>query len=195
MKASVLRNGGFTLMELLVVVAIIGILAGLLLPVLGRAKRTAYTVACLSNLHQIGVALNIYEPENNNRLPNCLMLPNQPLPDDTNAVSVVTTLRPELQNSNVFHCLADQTVFAADGSSYTWNSYLDNASYDHPEDWSPVTQEIVNVIFGGRYTTPLIGDANSFHPADGLWTGRNALYLDGRVEKTKNPAMTSLQVQ
>lgn len=195
MKASVLRNGGFTLMELLVVVAIIGILTGLLLPVLGRAKRTAYTVACLSNLHQIGVALNIYEPENNNRLPNCLMLPNQPLPDDTNAVSVVTTLRPELQNSNVFHCLADQTVFAADGSSYTWNSYLDNASYDHPEDWSPVTQEIVNVIFGGRYTTPLIGDANSFHPADGLWTGRNALYLDGRVEKTKNPAMTSLQVQ
>lgn len=182
-------------MELLVVMAIIGILAGLLLPALGRAKRTANTVACLSNLHQIGVAVNIYEPENNNRLPNCLMLPNQPLPDDTNAQSIVVTLLPELPNTNVFHCPADLTVFAADGSSYTWNSYLDNASYDHPEDWSPVTQEIVNVIFGGRYTTPLIGDANSFHPADNLWTGRNALYLDGRVEKTKNPAMTSLQVQ
>ncbi|MGC9942658.1 MAG: prepilin-type N-terminal cleavage/methylation domain-containing protein [Verrucomicrobiota bacterium] len=195
MKASIPRNDGFSLIELLVVIAIIGILAGLLLPLLGRAKRTAYTVACLSNLHQIGVAINIYEPENNNHLPNCLMLPDQPLPDDTNAVSIVTTLQPELQNSNVFRCPADQTVFAADGSSYTWNSYLDNASYDHPEDWSPVTQEIVNVIFGGRYTTPLIGDANSFHPADGLWTGRNALYLDGRVEKTKNPAMTSLQVQ
>jgi len=185
---------GFTLIELLVVIAIIGLLASWLLPVLGRAKRTAATVACLSNLHQIGLALNIYEPENNNRLPNCLMLPNQPLPDDTNAQSIVLTLQPELQNSNVFHCPADQSLFANDGSSYTWNSYLDNASYDHPENWSPVTQEIVNVIFGGRYTTPLIGDANSFHPANGYWTGRNALYLDGRVEKTKMAGLITLQV-
>jgi hypothetical protein len=62
-------------------------------------------------------------------------------------------------------------------------------------DWPPVTQEIVDVIFGGRYTTPLVGDASSFHPTSALWISRNALYLDGRVEKTKNTGMTSLRVQ
>ena len=43
-------------------------------------------------------------------------------------------------------------------------------------------------------TTPLIGDANSFHPANGIWTGKNALYLDGRVEKTKTPGISDITV-
>ncbi len=54
------RRNGFTLIELLVVVAIIALLAALLLPALARAKATAKTVACKSNLHQIGLALAVY---------------------------------------------------------------------------------------------------------------------------------------
>lgn len=173
---------GFTLIELLVVIAIIGILASMLLPALGRAKRAAHTVACVSNLRQIGIALNLYVQDNNDHLPYCALLPSV----NTNLPAISVPLLPYLKGTNIFQCPADQTMFPVEGISYEWNMYLNGASYDHPENWSPVTESIVMKIFGGRLKTPLLGDAEVNHPKSGKSSGKNALYLDGRVDKEKD---------
>ncbi|MDQ6631856.1 MAG: type II secretion system GspH family protein [Verrucomicrobiota bacterium] len=59
----------FTLVELLVVIAIIAILAGLLLPTLAGGKQKAWKVKCMSNLKQIGYAIEMYAGDHRDTLP------------------------------------------------------------------------------------------------------------------------------
>jgi len=67
------RRLGFTLLELLVVVAIISVLAGLILPALAKARGKARQTQCLSNFKQVGVAIHMYTDDNEDFLPGPLL--------------------------------------------------------------------------------------------------------------------------
>lgn len=63
------HHPGFTLIEVLVVVAILALLIAILLPSLQRAKEQAKTAVCLSNLHQMGFGFSTYASDHRQNLP------------------------------------------------------------------------------------------------------------------------------
>lgn len=63
------RRIAFTLIEVLVVLAIISVLAALLFPVVARGKRAAHKTTCTSNLRQIGLAVHLYEEDYDDQMP------------------------------------------------------------------------------------------------------------------------------
>jgi len=169
------RRTAFTLIELLVVIAIIAILAALLLPVMGRAKESARATACLSNLHQVGIALQIYVQENNNKLPVMRDVSTDPATAATNTFPAINqVLATQLGNTNVLRCPSDlPRFFERTGSSYAWNSLLNGEDADH--------LKIFSINFDA-HEIPVVYDKEDFHKARGPNKAVNYLYADGHIK-------------
>jgi len=163
----------FTLIELLVVIAIISLLAAMLMPAVNRAKESGKSAACISNLRQIGIALQVYVDSNNNRLPfmrDQMIGTNQP----TNSLKgVEVVLKDELGNTNVLRCPSDRAqVFEQTGSSYAWNSLLNG---------QPANNLNVFGMHFDPHAIPVFFDKEGFHSARGPSKAVNYLYADGHI--------------
>jgi prepilin-type N-terminal cleavage/methylation domain-containing protein len=125
----------FTLVELLVVVAIIAILAALLLPALSRAKESARRTSCISNSRQVNMAIRLYADDYLDAFP-ILPVPN-PYPNGVGAYykqlvkGYLGLTGPASPNEKVFVCPSDPTYQTQVGhafTSYTFNGYETNAN-------------------------------------------------------------------
>ncbi len=183
----------FTLIELLVVIGIIAVLAGLLLPAVGRAKAKARAIKCLSNLRQVGLASQMYADDFDGRLPQ----------SQHNRASWVGTLQPYLAGTNLHRCLDDlnrKRIY-----SFAVNDFL----VPHPfgaealdfSRLSSIPQPLQTVFMAEAHTNHMGSD--HFHFADAADGGfgisafaaqvaverhqqlANYLFADGHVEGLK----------
>jgi prepilin-type N-terminal cleavage/methylation domain-containing protein/prepilin-type processing-associated H-X9-DG protein len=168
-------GGAFTLIELLVVIAIIALLAALLLPVLSKGKEAGRATVCVSNLHQIGIALQNYVDGNHNLLPVMRDRPSDTNLLGTNALpSPDVVLKTELGNTNVLRCPSDnQNLFEQTGSSYAWNSLLNGQNAD--------SLKVLGMNFD-PHAIPVFFDKQNFHAARGAAKAVNYLYADGHIK-------------
>ena len=105
------RRNGFTLIELLVVIAIIAILAAILFPVFAQARDKARSAACASNMKQIGLGIQMYIQDNDEKLffrsSTTAAYTRLNVATSGNDLKWWNQLMPYLKNSQIFTCPSD----------------------------------------------------------------------------------------
>jgi prepilin-type N-terminal cleavage/methylation domain-containing protein len=148
-----LATSAFTLIELLCVMAIIGLLAALLIPVLGRSRDSVDDAACMSNLRQAGGVIVAVATENNGVYPEIENDRENPIHPPGDGTPVPTL--PELMTTmgtpkTVLKCPADErsmlarpkggtgsvSYFQRFGSSYEWLPFFEGESVQGPKYYS-----------------------------------------------------------
>jgi len=119
------RREGFTLLELLVVIGMVGVLAALLLPALTSAKGRAKRATCLNNLHQITLATRMYAEDHQ----DAVVLPSGPVAAPTDyqlykeyVKSYAGYKRQASPSEKLFACPSDSFYYSAGGGAGQYHS-------------------------------------------------------------------------
>lgn len=114
----VLRRRAFTLIELLIVIAIIALLAAILFPVYGRVRENARRSSCQSNQKQVGLSIKQYLQDNDEKFPLSAV--------SSAPYGWADAIQPYLKNTQVLHCPSDPAATNPSPSGYGYSSYFYN---------------------------------------------------------------------
>lgn len=186
---------GFTLIEVMVVVAIMALLITILMPSISEARRISNKTKCKHNLHQVGVAMQAYLQVNRDTFPWIAAMPSREATDP----AVVAGLRkarlslPEALKletggkSDLFACPADTVTmvtglgkpryFESEGTSYEWEEFLNGRRIGFKK-----TALLNDLIITLNTDLWMVYDFEAFHGGPERLGSHNVLYADLRVQ-------------
>ena len=168
------RCRGFTLLEPLVVIGVVGLIFGIAMPSYVRMKRVAKARQCTAKLHAIGVGLSSYLIDSGARMPEMAAARDNKNPPSELEFPTMDIVLLDYMNDDpdAFHCPSDHEQFEKTGSSYFWNSVV-NGQPTGALNFLGLTKSHSGI--------PLVSDKENFHKHIG--DGVNILYADGHVQK------------
>lgn len=194
--------GAFTLLELLVAIAIISVLIGIIIPVIPKVRDSARKAVCQSNLRQVGIAVAEHQDDHREEFPRARYMPRPWLSGDEDPplnAALASYLEP---NSEVWQCPGDHQVHEATyededgtarecGVSYTYTTGLSGRTFEDSFfarflELQPFEVPVLHDYDGGTYEleVPEGRSPDEFQPTeqiDFFHSSRSYLYADGSV--------------
>lgn len=174
-----MNKKAFSLIELLVVLAIIGSLSAILLPAIGKARGNARRTQCANNLRQIGMAVSMFTDDHNFKLPLTL--------DGGTSLYWFQSIAPYLDDSDVLQCpdyknyIADNALRQAYAYNFTGLSGKDIDIVTSTSQCLLVTDSgAPNQAVNGQY---IVGKALAiWYPGNRHSKGFNAVFVDLHIQ-------------